>query len=77
MQKLKLRMKRIFMILIIRYIFEISEDDHQYSLLQMTLNLAITNAKFETLAPGLRPEQRFAPLGPGLFTMCAISIFIG
>ena len=61
-QKLKLRMKRIFMILIIRYNFEISEDDHPYSLSQMlTLNFAIANARLVTLAPGLR----FAPLARG------------
>ena len=44
-------MKRIFMILIIRYNFEISEDDHPYSLSQMlTLNFAIANARLVTLA---------------------------
>ena len=43
--KLKLRMKCIFLILIIRYNFEISEDDHPYSLSQMlTLNFAHANA---------------------------------
>ena len=62
-QKLKLGMKRIFMILIIRFNFEISDNDHPYSLSQMlTLNFAIANARLVTLAPGLRPERRFAPL---------------
>ena len=62
-QKLKLRMKCIFFILIIRYNFEISEDDQPYSLLQMlTLNFTYANARLVTLAPGLRPERRFAPL---------------
>ena len=68
-QKLKLRMKRIFMILIIRYNFEINDNDHPYSLLQMlTLNFAIANARLVTLAPGLRPERRFAPFARGLYT---------
>ena len=54
------------MILIIRYNFEISEDDYPYSLSQMlTLNLPIANARLVTLAPGLRPERRFAPLARG------------
>ena len=66
-QKLKLRTKRIFMILIIRYNFEISDNDHPNSLSQMlTLNFAIANARLVTLAPGLRPERRFAPLARGL-----------
>ena len=56
-QKLKLRMKYIFTILIIRYNFEFSEDDHPYSLSQMvTLNFANANARLVTLAPGLRLE---------------------
>ena len=60
-QKLKLRMKRIFLILIIRYNFEISEDDHPHSISQM-LTLKFANARLLTLAPDSRPERRFALL---------------
>ena len=31
-----------------------------------TLNLANGNARLVTLAPGLRPERRFAPLARGI-----------
>ena len=48
-------------------LFEISEDDHPYSLSQMlTFNSPIANARLVTLAPDLRPERRFAPLARGL-----------
>ena len=32
-----------------------------------TLNLANGNARLVTLAPGLRPERRFAPLARGQY----------
>ena len=32
----------------------------------LTLNFAIANARLVTLAPGLRPELRFAPVARGL-----------
>ena len=64
------------MILIVRHNFETSEDDHPYSFMP-TLNFANANgngnananananAMLATLAPGLRPKRRFAPLARG------------
>ena len=36
-----------------------------------TLNLANGNARLVTLAPGLRPERRFAPLVRGLLDLAS------
>ena len=59
---------------IVRHIVEISEHDvmtyhkksHPHRPWTTTLNFAYGNARLVTLAPGLRPERRFAPLARGL-----------
>ena len=54
--------------MIVCHIVEISEDDvmtyHFYYLSRAT-TVNSANTKLVTLTPGLRPEQRFAPLARG------------